>query len=62
MDDKLKVGAADRQRISIHQYYERRDWANRLGITQARLKAVVSKVGPMVEDVKKELIEQITNA
>jgi len=46
----------------VHQYYERRDWANKLGITQARLREAVKAVGPMVEDVKQYLIEKIRNA
>jgi hypothetical protein len=62
MDDKLKTGKADRLRINVHQFYERRDWANKLGITQARLREAVKEVGPMVSAVKAYLIKRITDA
>jgi hypothetical protein len=54
-DDKQKTGSADRDRINIHEDYELRDWSQSLGVTPEELKKAVEKVGPMVEDVKKEL-------
>ncbi len=61
-DDKSKRGPRDRERISIHQMYERRGWAALLGITQTRLREAVKAVGPMVKDVKAWLIERIQQA
>lgn len=56
-DDKMNRGSADRSRINIHEDYERRYWAKKLGISEEELKAVVQEVGPMVKDVEKELAE-----
>ncbi|MDB5469051.1 MAG: hypothetical protein JWR84_611 [Caulobacter sp.] len=53
-DDKSKVGA-DRKRISLEEDYERRHWAERFGISEARLRQIVARVGPMVEDVARLL-------
>ena len=54
-DDKTKTGAGDRQRISLEQDYEVRDWAEKFGVSQDRLRAAVGKVGPMADDVESEL-------
>jgi len=62
MDDKRKRGKPDRDRIAVHTYYERRDWSNALGITQARLREAVKAVGPMVKDVKAYLVKRINEA
>jgi len=54
-DDKSKTGGQDRKRINVNEEYELRDWSKTLGVTPEELKKAVQKVGPMVEDVRKEL-------
>lgn len=54
-DDKDKVGKPDRDRINVGEDYELRDWSRKFGVTPEALKAAVAKVGPMVDDVKREL-------
>lgn len=54
-DDKTKTGGADRKRVSLEQDYERRDWAQRFGVSEERLAEAVQKVGPMADDVEAEL-------
>lgn len=54
-DDKSNRGGADRQRISLTQDYERRDWARKFGVTEDQLTQAVQKVGPMAKDVEQEL-------
>ncbi len=56
MPDNLKRHQPeDPQRINIKQDWEDGYWSEMLGYTKAELIAAVKKVGPMVEDVKKEL-------
>ncbi|MEO5375971.1 MAG: DUF3606 domain-containing protein [Alphaproteobacteria bacterium] len=56
MSDNLqKRGPADRIRIDTDQEYERRQWAKKFGVTPKELVDAVKKVGPMVDDVKREL-------
>ena len=54
-DDKTKTGKSDRDRINVNEAYELRDWSKRLGVSEGELKAAVKKVGPMAQDVAKEL-------
>ena len=54
VDDPSKRGA-DRQRIDVSQDYECRYWSKKFGVTPDELKAAVSRAGPMVEDVAREL-------
>ena len=54
-DDVTRRQPEDPQRININQDWELDYWSKRLGCTKAELIAAVKKVGPMVEDVKKEL-------
>lgn len=54
-DNKEKTGKPDRDRVNVHEDYEKRDWAKKFGITPEELEKVVEKVGPMVDDVKREL-------
>ena len=53
-DDKSNAGGQDRARINVNEDYELRDWSKKFGITPDELKAAVKKVGPMVDDVRKE--------
>ena len=53
MQDNLKKnGKGDDQRINIHPDHEITYWSNQLGVTKERLMLAISKVGPMVADVK----------
>jgi hypothetical protein len=54
-DDKSRRGAADRQRINIHEDYEVRDWAERFSISPEILKDAVTKVGPVTGNVARYL-------
>jgi hypothetical protein len=54
-DDITRRQPEDPQRINIEQDWEVSYWSEKLGCTKAELIAAVQKVGPMVEDVKKEL-------
>jgi hypothetical protein len=54
-DDKTKTGPADDKRVNVHEDYELRYWSGKFGVTPEKLKDAVRKVGPMVDDVKKEL-------
>lgn len=54
-DDKKKVGKSDRDRINVGEDYELRDWSKKFGVSPERLKAAVQKVGPMADDVWREL-------
>lgn len=54
-DDKAKTGGSDRQRISLSEDYEVRDWTAKFGVTEARLREAVAKVGDRADDVEQEL-------
>lgn len=54
-DDKTKTGGQDRQRISLSEDYEVRDWAERFGVTEDQLRAAVGRVGNQADAVKREL-------
>lgn len=54
-DNTAKTGKPDRDRINIHEPYELRDWAAKFGVSEARIKEAVARVGVMVADVKKFL-------
>lgn len=54
-DDKTNTGGQDRKRISLSEAYEVRDWAEKFAVSEDRLRAAVAKVGPMADDVEREL-------
>ena len=54
VDDPTKLHA-DGRRINVSQEHECRYWAEKFGVSPGELKAAVSKVGPMVEDVARAL-------
>lgn len=54
-DDKSQTGNPDRQRISLSEDYEVRDWSQKFGVSEERLRAAVAKVGNMADDVEREL-------
>ena len=54
-DDKSETGNPDRQRISLSEDYEVRDWAEKFGVSEDRLRKAVEKVGNQADDVEREL-------
>lgn len=54
-DDKTRTGGQDRERISLNEDYEVRDWAQRFGVTEKALRDAVARVGDRAEDVRREL-------
>lgn len=54
-DDKSNTGGQDRKRISLSDDYEVRDWSEKFGVTEERLREAVRKVGSMADDVAREL-------
>jgi Protein of unknown function (DUF3606) len=54
-DDLQNRGAADRNRINVHEAHELRYWTKALGVTEEQLKAAVAKVGVMAVDVRRHL-------
>ena len=54
-DDKSKTGGLDRQRISLTEDYEVRDWAAKFGVSEERLRQAVDKVGDQADAVEQEL-------
>ena len=55
-DDKTNRGAADRNRINIHEEYEGRDWSKRLGVSPEELKKAIQQVGTSADAVRKHLV------
>ena len=54
-DDRSKPGGQDRTRISLSEDYEVRDWSEKFGVSEARLRAAVEKVGNQADDIQREL-------
>ena len=54
-DDKKHVGSPDRDRISLTEDYEVRDWTKSLGITEDQLREAVGKVGNSAAAVREYL-------
>lgn len=54
-DDKTKTGGQDRERISLSEDYEVRDWAEKFGVTPEQLKAAVAAVGNQASAVEAHL-------
>ena len=61
-DDKSQTGGQDRKRISLGEDYEVRDWSEKFGVSEERLRAAVAKVGHMAEDVERELTFRMKRA
>ena len=54
-DDKTKTSGQDRNRISLSQDYEVRDWAKNFGVTKEELTAAVKQVGNIASAVEAQL-------
>jgi hypothetical protein len=51
MDNRSKVGSPDRDRINVNESYELRDWADKFGVSHAKLKQAVQAVGDSAKKV-----------
>jgi len=51
-DDKNSVGSPDRDRISLGEDYEVRDWTASLGVGEAELREAVDAVGNSADKVR----------
>lgn len=56
-DDKTKPGGQDRERISLQEEYEVRDWSRSLGCSEADLREAVAEVGHSAEAVRAYLAQ-----
>ena len=54
-DDTKNTGSPDRDRISLSEDYEVRDWAKSLGITEEELRGAVKAVGNSADKVREYL-------
>lgn len=54
-DNKHDRGAADRDRIAIHEDYEVAYWTKHFGVSKEKLVEAVKAVGVMAKDVRKYL-------
>jgi len=51
-DNKNDTGSPDRDRISLSEDYEIRDWTQSLGVSEERLREAVSAVGNSADKVR----------
>lgn len=51
-DNKTATGSPDRDRISLSEDYEVRDWTESLGVSEERLREAVSAVGFSADKVR----------
>jgi hypothetical protein len=54
-DDLKQTGRPDDGRINVDQDHELTYWSKTLGVSRDRLREVVAKVGPLRQNVEKEL-------
>jgi hypothetical protein len=54
-DDKTRIGGQDRERVSLSEDYEVRDWAAKFGVSEDALRKAVARVGDRAKDVQREL-------
>ena len=54
-DDTKNTGSPDRDRISLSEDYEVRDWARSLGISEEELRGAVKAVGNSADKVREYL-------
>lgn len=53
--DRLKAGAQDRNRISLHEDYEVQNWMASFGVSKEKLAEALHAVGDRAEDVREHL-------
>ena len=51
-DDKNSIGSPDRDRISLNEDYEIRDWTKSLGVSEDELREAVDAVGNSADKVR----------
>ena len=51
-DDKKSIGSPDRDRISLNEDYEIRDWTKNLGVGEDELREAVEAVGNSADNVR----------
>jgi hypothetical protein len=54
-DDRRKRGPPDRMRINVGEPHEHAYWTKELGCTEAKLRATLKAVGPMMAAVRNHL-------
>ena len=54
-DDKNSIGSPDRDRISLSEDYEVRDWTKSLGVSEDELREAVDAVGNNADKVREYL-------
>lgn len=54
-DNKSNVGSPDRDRISLSEDYEVRDWTESLGVSEEKLREAVRAVGNSADKVREYL-------
>ena len=54
-DDLTKKSGEDRARINTSEDYEVKHWSEKFGVTSDELIRAVQKVGPMADDVARQL-------
>ena len=52
-DDKSNRGSPDRDRINTSEPYELRDWAQKFGVTEERIRTAVNEVGNSAKAVER---------
>jgi hypothetical protein len=54
-DDKTKRGKQDRSRINLNERYEVEYWMRKFGVSEEKLRDLVSRVGNSVYAIAEEL-------
>lgn len=60
-DDTSKRGGQDRERISLNEDYEVKDWSRKFGVSTGELVNAVEQVGNHAKDVQDFLERQRKN-
>jgi hypothetical protein len=62
MDNLNRKVPEDPTKINLNQQWEIEYWTKKLGISESKLRTIVTKVGVYVADVKKELARQSSHS
>jgi 5'-3' exonuclease len=54
-DDKTNANGQDRNRISVNEDYELRDWSEKFGVTPEQLKEAIAAVGDRADQIESHL-------
>lgn len=54
-DDLTRRKPEDPNKININQAWEVTHWCSEFGVSESKLRAAVTAVGPMVKDVRRHL-------